>query len=106
MELAIVYTDYVKAIKAGKKLEKHLVRGGLKEGVVKTSPYGSMVTEEAKKDADGVKAQLVAGTYVIFKGPLKNNTGAEVIPAGKEFGQTAIELESMDYLVEGVIGTK
>jgi len=101
-----VYTDYVNALKAGKKLEKHLVRGGLKEGVVKTSPYGSMVTDEAKKDADGVKDKLMAGTYVIFKGPLKDNTGKEVIPAGKEYGQTAIELESMDYLVEGVIGTK
>ena len=41
---------------------------------------------------------------MIFKGPLKDNAGKVVIPAGKQFGQTAIELESMDYLVDGVVG--
>ena len=30
--------------------------------------------------------------------------GKEVIPKGKEFIQTAIELEAMDYLVQGVVG--
>jgi simple sugar transport system substrate-binding protein len=44
------------------------------------------------------------GKFIIFKGPLKDNTGKEVIPAGKEYIQTAIELESMGYLVDGVIG--
>ncbi len=101
-----VYTDYVAAVKAGRKLDKHLVRGGLKEGIVKTSSYGAAVSPEAAKAADAVKAQLMAGTFVIFKGPIKDNTGKTVIPAGKEFGQTAIELESMDYLVDGVVGTK
>jgi simple sugar transport system substrate-binding protein len=98
-----VYTDYITMLKEGKKVP-NLVRGGLKEKIVKTSPYGSMVTDKAKKDADEVKAQLTAGTYVIFKGPLKDNTGKEVIPPGKEYVQTAIELESMNYLVEGVNG--
>ena len=41
---------------------------------------------------------------MIFKGELKDNTGKVVIPAGKELAQTAIELESMNYLVEGVKG--
>ena len=41
---------------------------------------------------------------MIFKGELKDNAGKVVIPAGKEYPQTAIELESMDYLVEGVRG--
>jgi simple sugar transport system substrate-binding protein len=41
---------------------------------------------------------------VIYKGELKDNSGKVVIPAGKEFVQTAIELESMNYLVDGVKG--
>ena len=45
-------------------------RGGLKEGLVKVSPYGAMVGEAARKHADDVKAKLLAGTYVIFKGCL------------------------------------
>ncbi len=45
------------------------------------------------------------GGYAIIKGPLKDNKGKEVVAAGKAYPETAIELESMDYLVEGVIGT-
>jgi simple sugar transport system substrate-binding protein len=98
-----VYTDYVNDFKAGRKIS-NLVRGGLKEKIVKTSPYGPAVSEKAKKAADAVKAKFMDGSFVIFKGPLKDNTGKEIIPAGKSYEQTAIELESMDYLVEGVIG--
>src|SRR5579871_822464 len=98
-----VYTDYVSMVQAGQKVP-NMVRGGLKEGVVKPSPYGPAVGEAAKKAADAVKAKFMDGSFVIFKGPLKDNTGKEIIPSGKSYGQTAIELESMDYLVEGVIG--
>ena len=44
------------------------------------------------------------GSFVIFKGPLNDNEGKTVIAAGTSLAQTAIELESMGYLVEGVIG--
>jgi basic membrane protein A len=98
-----VYIDYVNALKAGTKVP-NLVRGGLQANIVKTSPYGPAVSDSAKKAADAAKAKFMDGSFVIFKGPLKDNTGKDLIPAGKSFGQTAIELESMDYLVEGVIG--
>jgi simple sugar transport system substrate-binding protein len=100
---AKVYTDYVKDFKAGKTIA-NLVRGGIKEGIVKPSPYGSAVGDMAKKDADAAKAKFMDGSFVIFKGPIKDNTGKMVIPAGKSNAQTAIELESMDYLVEGATG--
>jgi simple sugar transport system substrate-binding protein len=98
-----VYTDYVKMLQDGKTVP-NLVRGGLKEKVVKMSPYTDLVSPEARKAADAVKDQLEKGTFVIFKGPLLDNMGKEVIPAGKEYVQTAIELENMDYLVQGVVG--
>jgi len=98
-----VYIDYVNAVKAGAKVP-NLVRGGLQANIVKTSPYGPAVSDAGKKAADAAKAKFMDGSFVIFKGPLKDNTGKELIPAGKSFEQTAIELESMDYLVEGVIG--
>jgi simple sugar transport system substrate-binding protein len=102
-----VYTDYVKMVQEGKGPGQipNLVRGGLKEGIVKMSPYTSLVSPEARKAADDVKNQFMAGTYVIFKGPLKNNEGKIVIPEGTSYPQTAIELESMDYLVEGAKGS-
>jgi basic membrane protein A len=98
-----VYTDYLKMIQAGKPYP-HLLRGGLKEGFVTVSPYGKAVSAETKKKADAAKAKFMAGTMVIYKGPLKDNGGKEILPAGKELKQTDIALESMDYLVEGVVG--
>jgi simple sugar transport system substrate-binding protein len=97
------YTMHVKDAQAGKPMVNFL-RGGLKEGFVKTSPYGKAVSEAARKRADTVKAQMMKGDFVIFKGPLKDNTGKTVIDAGVSHKQTDIVLEQMNYLVEGVIG--
>lgn len=104
-----VYTDYAGWVRAGKSLAAgtipHLVRGGLKEGFVKCSEYGSAVVEEARKKAEAAKASFMDGTMVIFKGPLLDNGGKQILPAGKEYKQQDIELESMGWLVEGVIGS-
>lgn len=97
------YTTFVEAAKSGKP-HPNFVRGGLKEGFVKMSAYGPAVSEAAKKQADAIKAQMVAGSFDIFKGPLKDNKGNVVIAAGKTLKQRDIELEKMNYLVEGVIG--
>jgi len=47
---------------------------------------------------------MMTGDYVIFKGPLNDNTGKVVIPAGTSLKQTDPVLEGMNYLVEGVAG--
>jgi simple sugar transport system substrate-binding protein len=99
-----VYTDYAEMIKTGKPIP-NLVRGGFKEGIVKSSPYGPAVSEKAKKHADEVRGKFTEGSMVVYKGPIKDNTGKTVIPAGKQYTQTDIWLESMDWMVEGVIGT-
>jgi basic membrane protein A and related proteins len=101
---AAVYKDYVEKVKSGKPWS-HLVRGGFKEGFIKMSPYGGAVAAETKAKADAAKAELTSGKLVIFKGPLKDNGGKELIAAGAERGQTDIELEKMNYLVAGVKGS-
>ena len=68
------------------------------------SPYGKAVSAATKKKADEAKAKFMAGTMVIYKGPIKDNTGKVVIAAGTEQKQTDVALEKMDYLVEGVVG--
>lgn len=98
------YKTVIDAAKAGKP-HPNFIRGGLKEGYVKMSPYGAMVTDAAKKNADDIKAKMVAGSFDIFKGPLKDNKGNTIIAAGKTLKQTDIELEKMNYLVEGVVGS-
>ncbi|HVZ47018.1 MAG TPA: BMP family ABC transporter substrate-binding protein [Ramlibacter sp.] len=98
------YNTFIDAARNGKP-HPNFVRGGLKEGFVKPSPYGPAVSDAAKKTTDGVKAAMLAGKFDIFKGPLKDNKGATVIPAGTTHKQTDLELEKMNYLVEGVIGS-
>ena len=97
------YTLHVKDAMAGKPLVNFL-RGGLKEGFVKPSAYGKAASDSARKAADGIKAQMVKGDYVIFKGPIKDNGGKTVIAGGTAQKQTDPVLEQMSYLVEGVIG--
>ena len=98
------YKTVIDAARAGKP-HPNFLRGGLKEGYVKTSAYGPMVTDAAKKQADDIKAKMVAGSFDIFKGPLKDNKGKDVIAAGQVQKQTDLELEKMNYLVEGVMGS-
>lgn len=99
-----VYADYVGWLRQGKQWP-HLMRGGLKERIVRNSPYGQAVSEMARKQADAALNKFMTGDFVIYKGPIKDNTGKIVIAAGKSHGQTDVWLESMNWLVDGVIGS-
>ena len=99
-----VYKKFVAEMQAGKPLD-NFVRGGLAEGFVKMSPYGPAVSAAAKEHTEKVKAEIMKGGFSVFKGPLKDNKGNTVVPDGKAYVETAIELESMNYLVEGVNGS-
>jgi basic membrane protein A and related proteins len=98
-----LYPHFVKIFTAGGSIP-NFYRGGLKEGLVKVSAYGPKVSEAARKHADDIKQKLSSGSYVIFQGPIVNNKGKTVVASGVARGQTDPELETMDYLVEGVIG--
>jgi simple sugar transport system substrate-binding protein len=69
------------------------------------SPLGPAVGEAARKQFDATLAEMMKGGFSVIKGPLKSNKGAVVATEGQAFVETAIELESMDYLVEGVVGS-
>ena len=99
-----VYTRYAEMIRDDKPIP-NLIRGGLKEGVVKVSDYGSAVSPAAKEAADAVIKRFMDGNMVVYQGPIKDNSGREIISAGSQYEQQDIQLESMDWLVEGVIGT-
>lgn len=97
------YKQIIDAARTGKP-HPNFVRGGLKDGFVKSSPYGTMVPQGARKQAEGVRAAMLKGAFDIFKGELKDNTGKVVIPKGTALKQTDPVLETMNYLVAGVIG--
>lgn len=101
---ANVYKMYVEAMMAGKPLP-NFTRGGLKDGFVKMSALGPANSDKARAQFNDTLAQIMKGGFSVIKGPLKDNKGKEVVAAGKAFEETALELESMDYLVEGVVGS-
>lgn len=101
---AQVYTDVVAKQMAGEPIA-NFIRGGLAEGFVKMSPLGPAVTEAAKAQFDAAMAEIMKGGFAVIKGPLNDNQGNEVVPAGVAYPEDDIALESMDYLVDGVIGS-
>ena len=102
-----LYPKFVAMAMKGEAIP-NFYRGGFKEGLIKQSPYGAKVSDEARKQADAMKAKITAGSFTIFEGPLKDNKGNVAIAAGSDLKETPegnIKLESMGFLVEGVIGS-
>ena len=81
------------------------VRVAVAEGFVKMSPLGPAVTEPARKQFDATLAEIMKGGFSVIKGPLKDNKGNVIATAGQAFAETDVALESMSYLVEGVVGS-
>lgn len=104
-----IYTRLGEQFVAGETLMTgdipHILRGGLADNFCKLSPYGAAVTAEAEAAAEAAKAQILRGELVIYQGELKDNKGAVILPAGVAYEQQNIELEKMDYLIEGVKGS-
>jgi len=100
-------TPYGMLVDAARTGKPHLnfLRGGLKEGFVRMSPYGPSVSAKAREAGDAARAALTTGDFAIFRGPLRDNRGGTVIPAGTVLEMTHLELEKMNYLVEGVLGS-
>jgi basic membrane protein A len=101
---AHVYKNFASALVGGQPLP-NFVRGGIADGFVKMSPLGAAVGETARKKFDTTLAEMKKGGFTVIKGPLKDNKGNTVVAAGQSFPETAIELEQMNYLVEGVQGS-
>ncbi|MBD0334309.1 MAG: BMP family ABC transporter substrate-binding protein [Cyanobacteria bacterium Co-bin13] len=104
-----IYTQLGQQFTEGKTLMSgdipNVLRGGMAEKFCKMSPYGDAVSADARSAADAAMAELNNGDPVIYAGPLKSNDGKDILPAGQNYKQTDIELEKMDYLIEGVRGS-
>jgi basic membrane lipoprotein Med (substrate-binding protein (PBP1-ABC) superfamily) len=78
-------------------------RGGLKEGVVDLAPFGKNVPEDVVALVNEAKEKMIAGELFAFEGEIKAQDGTVKISAGER--PTVEDLETTDYLVEGVIGS-
>ena len=78
------------------------VIGGVNNGVNDLVKVADVVPADARAKIDDLKSQYRAGTFSPFTGPLSDNTGKVVLPAG-QVGDRAW-LDSMNFFVKGVEG--
>lgn len=100
---ATIYKEFADILTSGGELP-NFVRGGYDRDYVQNSPYGAGATPEAIAAADKAKEDM-RGLMPVFVGPLKDNTGKEVIPAGTVHKPYDVWLEQTSFLVEGVSGS-
>jgi simple sugar transport system substrate-binding protein len=75
---------------------------GVKEGAIDMVSVAADVPDEAKKKLDEVKAGLKDGSFSIWKGPLVNNAGKEVL--AKDAVADDKFLGGINFYVKGVEG--
>jgi len=86
------------------KMQGQNIRGGLAQNMVRNSPFGAAVSSDARAAAETAKAELLSGKRAVYAGPIKDNTGKLRVPAGKTVAISDPSWESVDWLVEGIIG--
>lgn len=95
------YKIYANALMNGEEVP-NLIAGGYHNDMVMNTPFGAGATPEAIAAANAAIDGLKAGKP-IYVGPLKDNKGNLVIQG--EMDNYAPELEKMNYLLDGVMGS-
>ena len=75
---------------------------GIKEGVIRMAPFNKVVPQDVQDLVKKTEADIKAGKFHPFAGPIKDNTGKERLATGKTLDDAT--LNKMDYYVEGVQG--
>jgi simple sugar transport system substrate-binding protein len=98
-----MFQGFVETLQNGEALPNYVI-GGYDKDYVRSSWFGAGATQEAIVAAT-TAIQAMKNRDAIFVGPIKDNTGKMVVPAGTVYGPYDETLLKTDYLVEGVIGT-
>jgi simple sugar transport system substrate-binding protein len=95
------YTRTAQAALDGKwKVEQPWM--GIKENVIRMAPFNKAVPQDVQDLVRKTEADIKAGKFHPFTGPMKDNDGKERLAAGKTIDDAT--LNKMDYYVEGVQG--
>lgn len=100
-----LYTDMVKTALDGKFAGSKydgVYRVGIEDPTIAVAPFGAAVSADAKTKVEEAEKKMRSGELKAFTGPIKDQSGKVVIPAGES--PDAAKLETTDYLVEGVVG--
>jgi basic membrane lipoprotein Med (substrate-binding protein (PBP1-ABC) superfamily) len=92
----------VEEIHAGTWKPSH-VRGNLASGAAVFDPFGAAVPNDVRTKVLAVKDEIVAGKKTVWTGPITKQDGTAAAASGEKLPLQSVE--SMDYLVKGVIGS-
>jgi basic membrane protein A and related proteins len=78
-------------------------RWGLKEGLVVMAPLNPDIPPAAVKVFEDTKEKLIAGTLNPFAGPIKDNSGKEMVASGAAMPDATFS--SLNWYVDGIEGS-
>lgn len=96
------YVDQVKKAMDG-SWKSEAYAGGLADGLVELAPLTGNAPEGTQAKIDEVKKKILDGSFKVFTGPLKDQSGNIKVPAGEVVSEGDIA-GSMDWFVQGVEG--
>ncbi len=77
--------------------------GGVREGMVKVAHFGPQVPAAVREEVLARQRDIAAGRLNPFAGPIQDNRGRTVVPAGQSLSDE--QILAMDFLAAGVQGT-
>ncbi|MGA7456822.1 MAG: BMP family ABC transporter substrate-binding protein [Methyloceanibacter sp.] len=98
-----LFETFIETLQKGGTLPD-FVTGAYDKGFVGSSPFGAGATPQAINAAT-TAMQAMKNGVPLFVGPIMDNAGKTVIPAGTTYGPYAAELQQTDYLIGGVVGS-
>jgi len=82
--------------------KSHQYWGGMKDGIVRLSDFSAKVPPEVKNLVAAKQEAIISGSWDVFHGPIVDQKGREVVPAGSKMSDA--DMLNMSFFVEGVIG--
>ena len=95
------YTARVKAAMNG-SWTSGSVWGGVKEGMIRVGDFGSKVPKKVQDEILAKQKAVGLGQLKLFTGPINDNEGKLVLPAGQSLSDA--QILNMNYLVQGALG--
>jgi simple sugar transport system substrate-binding protein len=78
------------------------VWGGVKDGMIRVGDFGPKVPKAVQDEIVAKQKALGTGKLLPFAGPITDNEGKLVLPAGQALSDS--QILNMNYLVQGVLG--
>ena len=104
----VVYRRYARMIHEGKSVMNggipRRMSGTLKDDFCRLSPFGPAVTPAVREELAKARARMLDGSLEVYRGPLRDNRGRTVVPAGTTVKIEDPALDGMNWLLEGIQG--